>query len=454
MTFYGESVGLADVASLAGAVTDGPLYNGVETRDDGLSVTVSAGDSFILMVYGTTYLTDADVVGGLKWVLRASGSGTLDLADAHDPDWWTGATFTSLPSLTISDGTLTDYAFDATTSLRDAPLLDGNAGGEAIQLRVTVTSGSITLDKIRLQIEPVGGIAGHWSDWFQAGAYPIDSQNVELGESDQDTWGLTAYQNPVGVGATGALADVAWRNTNNSNPPPNDTPAWDLFRERLGHIYYPPTGWEAFRDLFPAALGLLIDNVDYSQRPDRTNYDNDPYVQYESTDPNTIAGWDMPDLGIKWLNDGSTFGGFRTATPSPDSQLQVELHTGLTVPAIGAGNAIFPGEGSGTILAIVTADTYYNSSTGVPDMIVPVADPGPVPTVGIFVSEPKYDTHPYVAGLGYEVSGSAEPYGALLNPRVRIIYPRYRYWIPGIPVPDLSGKLLDDRVRFTDYRLG
>lgn len=442
VTFYGESLGRYRAWALTGTPTSTNYSNGFKAIDDGVTVAATVGDSFILGFYGGNdlrYLTPTDVVGGLKWVLRASGTGTLALADTHD-DNWSSTTFTTpftdLPQLTVDSVGFTDYTFDADPAMRDAALLTGNTmTGEMIDLRVTVTSGTVTFDKARLQIEPVGGIGGSWSGWVVSetrllGANRVAESNVFYpGEP-----GITGIVRSIPYNPIGAGAYVEW----------------DEYPDTGGHPRYiegllltPPADWgnPAIRPQFPNDLYYLTEGVDWTVNPYRTMDDVDYYATYDEG-PNVHAGWGLGVLSTLVSNaswDGGTI---------PGSRFQVELHYGLPALAVGAASEI-PAMGSGQI--IYTSTERYHDYV---QDVGPLADPGPVSSVGLFAYDPNLPNTPTPpAGGAYEFRswvGWRSP-----DTGFKVQFPHHRYWIPAPGVtPPLRQLQRDDGMVGSTFRAG
>lgn len=430
MTFYGESMRVSGGWTFAGAIAGSTYRYAVAGVDDGTTVTATVGDSFAIGCYGSKYLTETDTVGGLKWVVRASGTGTLDLADTHDDNWdATDPTtpFTSLPSLSIDSAGFTDYTFDASASMRDAALLGGyTMTGEMIELKITVTSGTVTFDKVRLQMEPVGGIVGHWSGWvadpnpIALTPWPLEwSIGFHVGDPDYLGRTVSTYTE-MGFGPE---AKIYWNVASDGSSSPSRV---------QGIVLYPDTTWEHPRlPQAPTDLsgGSLVDGVDYITNPYHTqdddwgfNHGGSYYVEYQDV-ASTILGWDLGTLN------------YNAYSYAPGSMLQVEFNRNLPVHAIGE-TPDMPAMGSGVVVHQSGAAPMNETQYGIPVGY----DPGPDTfNVGLFIHDSNLlEAPPFTAPWGYEFFGGAVwprdtyPPGPVPGswPAVRVTAPAYRYWIP------------------------
>jgi hypothetical protein len=515
MTFFGESLGVYDIYVVAGSLNPSDLYDGVYRVDDGVSVTVTAGDSFIVGCYGPNYLLNTDAVGGLKWVLRASGTGTIDLADAHDPNWAGSAPFSAIASIAVSGG-LTDYEVDASTSLRDAPLLTGDTGGgEEIQVRITVVSGSVTLDKVRLQIEPIGGIVGHWSDPHDAGTFTwtgkvrtMTTTSTALEEASREGEFPDIPQGPMSAAAAGSNLTCIIKTGDLGGPydlalPLN--PAYSVLETYSTPLFFGDTytvrvtatmaqcvatfladaGYETHRT-GPWTDPALAEGIDYIRDPRKTGADDNNYIANDPGDA-AISGWNNQNVhiagyagggdqidGIMWLRDAGNLVSsrvpwqldlalddyivFQRIVETSPGVFEFVLAVDSEAPVLGFDWA-FPASNIGIVdssLGDTSVDVpfYSNSLTSLPTdrfsirgfinlQIGACPLPGTVP--------------PGVPPGGSSLLGSVGDHGGDIRAYLGISkttapvvqYPPYRYWSTGPPPgPNLTGELLDDRVRF------
>lgn len=156
--FYGESYRIATATTIAG---------GEVTRDalryhfDGLSCTVSAGDSFMVGADGDmTGLTATDEAV-ISWVVETGpgSAGTFTVASGLDADY----TGTDLSDATQPLGTFTvaggQTIVAGPTSITVADLFAFEQLPVAL---VTVTSGTVEVRQVKLRVWPPSGAAGAW----------------------------------------------------------------------------------------------------------------------------------------------------------------------------------------------------------------------------------------------------------------------------------------------------
>lgn len=164
----GEKLRLYDVGVLAGTVTAFELFNldFAETPDE--TVTLTSGNDFYLLSHSTRLLRDGDAIGTCNWILEVAEGGAAEIYTSRDVDWdgvpgpWELAAMTVSAGRTVVPLPLEDRTID---------WLSGDAGG--LLLRVRVTSGSVTLASVRLQVEPPGGLlmrtGWQWSEYQTPG---------------------------------------------------------------------------------------------------------------------------------------------------------------------------------------------------------------------------------------------------------------------------------------------
>lgn len=420
MTFYGESLAIQDATVLTGSLSWSDLYYGVQKYGDGLSATWNVGDSFWVAFISSDWLNTGDVMGALKWGLRAVGTATLELADAHNYDWGYGPStvdWQALPTVTISESALADVTFDASPSLKDTDLIV--AGDDALMLRVTVTSGSLEVDKARLQIEPVGGIStgGRWSDWQDSTpSYASATQSARI----QEDYGETSMVSNFTVTEDGALIASQTRLDGEDINPATYT--------RSALQWSAGTAWQALRDRLPEAVGLLTYGVDYFPQNGRTFNDTDCYVQYESTDPNVLTGWAGTDIILV----AAEYDHYHYVYPDVSGTAAFTLKYIYDGPVYASGDSVtaWPGGASfGTGDKTTTTGTTYPFDPGVATHVLILAESASTLPAIYLASDFAHFTPDYL--------------------RVAYLQPRYRYWIPGpAEVPNLSGELLGIDVRF------
>lgn len=177
---------------------------------------------------------------------------------------------------------------------------------------------------------------------------------------------------------------------------------------------------DATRQMFPPELDGLEYGVDYGPRPDRDETsDVDAYIEYEDglilLQAADVQGWAgevvLTSLGAS--KDGTVFG-----TASGRASLRGDLPRPADLPPTILTSPTLPGFGGGTTIATVTgpADTTgggtFSMSAGEMDFAV--------------VVEPDF-TFPHDEGLYNSAIRDTR------NITVRLLYPRWRYWIPREP---------------------
>lgn len=247
-----------------------------------------------------------------------------------------------------------------------------------------------------------------WSEW-QDGPTAIESfqqyaaAKLFYGGNQPPGW----YTDPPGVIQPQAIAlDVA------EDPYGYGTVETSI----VGMFFAVGDGWKTDRDWFPVELLGLTEGVDYSIRPDRTDMDDDAYVEYESTDDNTVTEEFKP---IVRYESGAVGGGeFGTmdgdgiwslgyvANPTlPDPDSPAYAYTVETWPGLGT---VFATDG------VVASGTSYSASfpdvAGLETLLVSPKMTGSPPLFGN-------------AGVANFTLGA---------PSFRYQMPRWRYWIPGI----------------------
>lgn len=424
MTFYGEVSGLDYVDVLAGPLSYRAVQNGVNKRDDGVTITLSVGDSVIFNSYWRKWLTTSDTVGGLKWGVRCSGTGTADVSDAFDPSWGTSATFATLPSLNVSTGTLTDFVFDASIELRDASHLAGSNG--PTQLKLTVTSGSLVLDQVRLEIEPVGGIpAGRWSDWQVAalGQYApttmgIGKFHTEWNDGNGDPWPDTIE--------TQAQASFS---ANQTQSDPSHHWGW---AKHAVQFSVNEAALMAYRSSYQPLINSLAFGTDYLQVPGYSMNDNFQFFQYDPGGVNQLVGWVVPPVSLIAATsfDAGVDGGAEGTDPAA---WRLGITYGGPVYALGDAVTTWPGDGSAT-LAVGNKTTAKNSVVATPT--VPLG-------IWSFTFSAELTSWPPIWGVLVDNNVAFNFSG--LWPYLAYQPPRFRYWIPaGSETPFLRSKSRDD----------
>lgn len=181
--------------------------------------------------------------------------------------------------------------------------------------------------------------------------------------------------------------------------------------------------WYGFNDgenrqMFPAELDDLEYGVDYAPRPDRDETtDPDAYIEYEDglilLQPGDVQGWDGEvNLTASASKDGTT-----PWNSSGRASLRDDLPRPAALPPDILSSPTLPGFGNGITVAEVAGPT---GSTGFGAFTMPAGT-----TDFAVVIEPDF-TFPHDEGL-YD--------SFISNTRtihVRLLYPRWRYWKPGI----------------------
>lgn len=286
-----------------------------------------------------------------------------------------------------------------------------------------------------------------WSEWVTpetsqflvrlAQTAKYDSSWDPAGNSSSTAGYYTAYDQL-------GRAECSWQKDQWDHETPRGEIATD-FGTLRGVIASPIPGWETYQNYSPwFGIGRLVEGVDYFPRPDRAPTDVDAYIEIESG-ANTIAGWQIPNIGIYW----QPIYGYYNASDFPDwyddqgfpngSHLQVELVADLTDAP--GGTPAMPSLGSGTVIAN-SLDAVWGTWGTTMKTLSNVTDPGPASSIALYCFDPNYVTRPMPPPTGsavdspYEVQGKAQ---FLSRPRVNIATPRYRYWIVGVdpvtPIP-------------------
>ncbi len=232
--FRGEQVSIADVVVTAGSLDPySDIFTGIETRTDSTAVTLTAGDEFYIYLNAADTVS-TDVYSLINWRLNASGHGAVALADSFDTGWsyTPPVTWASLGTITLDRDDLLLTATPASAALADSTKLDGSTGSPL--LRVTCTTGTVTLDWACLQVEPPAGLlvtsGSHWSQWFtpnlvEHGVAGVGSGVVEgVGNitgsiTDQDT--AQAAVEDAEADAVADMADELWDPIVFDDPDPN-----------------------------------------------------------------------------------------------------------------------------------------------------------------------------------------------------------------------------------------
>lgn len=210
---------------------------------------------------------------------------------------------------------------------------------------------------------------------------------------------------------------------------------------------------EVERDYFPALLSSLELGVDFDVRPDRTDADEDAYVEYEPGS-NTLIGWQDFDLTIDPID--STY-----ANSLADEAVPVEAHYRIAIdatPLWGAGPFDAPDSYTEDVPWVLWEDaetvatfsfTGNNEGNTIPvhieDAPLTVSDYRFTMVMQSELADPSYLTvldvdEPVIPSLeenarqdsgalivGVDIEGGV----VVSGPAYLFQMPRWRYWIPG-----------------------
>lgn len=177
------------------------------------------------------------------------------------------------------------------------------------------------------------------------------------------------------------------------------------------------------RQMFPPEMSGLEYGVDYGPRPDRDEMEDlDAYIEYEDglieLQMSDVQGWDGEiELTVAEASkDGDPW-----TSASGRASLRDDLGSRPDeFPPAVLASAIFPGMGGGTTVAEVSGPTGTSASD---TFSFGATTPG-----FTLVVEPDL-TFPHDDGLYSGVISNARSVYA------RLLYPQYRYWIPGGRLP-------------------
>lgn len=171
--------------------------------------------------------------------------------------------------------------------------------------------------------------------------------------------------------------------------------------------------WPNVREQMPPAMDALTEDVDYAVRPGYAGWEDDAYVEY-ADDPNVWTGWTSQNM------QGQAY---ETANPS-------NAATGTMGMTIDTGYPDTEGADIGPFPGIGTAFATWTSVTMVD--IGPIPDPGPVNTFTLAVM-PEISAASNVAMVPF-----------FPTPRMVVILPAWRYWMPDTEPLPLRQKQRDD----------
>jgi hypothetical protein len=288
--FWGERLPLDDGGDLVGtANTNGAVnvYAAITYYGDGEYATLAVGDTIIAIASRSgTYLEPGDIVN-FSWVIRCRGTATVAFRDDFDPSWDYSTPANDLGSQSVAYADFTELVIP-TTNLNVASVLayDGQ------RLTVEVTSGSLDIDQISLQVYPPGGAVGGYSAPLPAGTVEVPISSTT--DANAIGYGADVGGAPIGFAASWATAVAALHAetadiiTGDSHNVAGgtlfealDNGSW--FLEDHVQTYLVP-----FNNAIPDPVG--VDGVDYIRRPDRTAYDADAYLTFDGV-PLTVASW-------------------------------------------------------------------------------------------------------------------------------------------------------------------
>jgi len=369
----------------------GPEWSGLTFVTSGYAVPMSflaeAGVNYSVVIYPST--GDSN---NIAWTSVACTLGWSEWIQA--PDYVTAPHSLHEPSYGVMESSVSDYSYT------DAPI--DTAGAFAAQ-QVVAAAGAPPYN-------PGGGTN------IQAGKSGVTEQNPEL---------LGGYHHDCEFNVTKTVANLT----------------------------IPTTTILAARDAYPPTLSALTEGVDFTLIPSTSDY-----VEYEDA-PSTLVGWQdwvVPFRYQEYFND----------VVVPQAVQSRITYAEPPIPDWAAGD-IPPWElpTSRSTLAIITIEPGYLSdytATGVDygvvtrdtttDVTIPLSDMGVVAAVSLCM-EPNNDVSSIDVGGG--PGGGDWGVSSILDHTVPMQYayrmPRFRYWkitpIPS-PLPNLTGQLLDDRVRF------
>jgi hypothetical protein len=256
-----------------------------------------------------------------------------------------------------------------------------------------------------------------WSEW-QTGPTRIASFSKYTGAAltfggDFDNGWLTRPSDIVELYAT--TLDLGDAETENPYGP--------VETRESATYYVVGDGWKTTRDWFPVALDSLEEGVDYSVRPDRTDDDDDAYVEYESDGDNTVTEEFAPLLRFQSGGVGGGDGG----TPG-DGLWELGYAADPTLPEQESDGSEFSVESwppIGTVFASGGVEAVNTSHSAEFPTGFSTAS-----TLRVAVRMPG--TPPRLDDPGGEGSVAAQHVQFTLGaPSFRYQMPRWRYWIPG-----------------------
>lgn len=306
----GEKLDLYDAVVLGGSKDpyDDIWYQLRGTEDPDTTVTLVAGDDFYLYSQQARLLRDSDPIGACTWIVDAVAGGAVEVSTSIDPDWDYGGGYDWTPA--ASSLTAGRNLIPLPAPYRTFDVLAGNAGG--LLIRFTVTSGTVVLSSVGLQVEPPDGLkvrtGWEWSDYMTPGLVPARG-DIGLGYAG------TGYGEPYILDIDAAL-DAARSGAGNQAPSaaPTGTPPNSYFRlgpengadfsasfetfayDRAGSINISP----------PSSFAYLMVGYSYGYWRERPELRRTP-LEFFSADP-PLLGRDYERVGPGF--DWTTYGEF------------------------------------------------------------------------------------------------------------------------------------------------
>jgi hypothetical protein len=417
--FWGERLPLDDGGDLVGiANTNGAVnvYVAITYYGDGQYATLVPGNTIIAIASRSgTYLETGDTVD-FSWVIRCKGTATAAFRDDFDPSWDYSSPANDLGSQSVAYADFTELVIP-TTSLNVDSILDFDGQ----RLTVEVTSGSLDIDQVSLQVYPPGGPVGYWTGEMGTGAVevpistPTDAHAVGYGS---DVSGPpTSFQ----ASHDSAVADLlAQTSTTGTGTPHNvvggtlfgaiDAGSW--FLEDHVQTYSVP-----INNAIPDPVGT--EGTDYIRRPDRTAYDVDAYLNFNGA-PLLITGWVNSVISVirdRGLDDDGNFRVYLTDYGVLDP-----------ADAVGAAN-------------LVLDETAYDAAAapGTPRVTEFSVDPlvsTPAWTYSLMSSwvtedAPVSTWNSPIVGLGVRIFLGSSDFVTYWEPLTAVVaVPAFRYWDP------------------------
>jgi hypothetical protein len=253
-----------------------------------------------------------------------------------------------------------------------------------------------------------------WSEW-QSGPTAIRSFSKYTVASL--TFGGTFF-NGWRTSPTGLLElYAAIKDANAVNP-------YGSIETKESAVYYVVSNvWKTDRDWFPVTLLGLEEGVDYGLRPDRTEFDDDAYVQYESDGDNTVTEEFKPLLRYQAGGTGGGTGGSPGDgvwalgyTANPTLPIQTSSGAEFSVESWPAPATVFA---TGAVEAVNTSHSaqFPDGFSAASTIRVSVNMPGIPPLLS---EDPGGDGSLETAAAQFTIG----------SPSFRYQMPRWRYWIP------------------------